>query len=174
MQWWFRQNLERVVYYPWDGGNYTRYQMWHPRDHCHQKAINRTTWLLQEFIVASKNFTRKDFQGFNASSEAQINLNMSVRSLNATGLTLSYVIYGFEMTKLTHTWRNTAKGLDVTSELWVGNPSLQPQLNQVANCAFSRGQDPLAVARKLQQHTVEEFGNLEKVLPYLYSVRNVG
>jgi hypothetical protein len=47
MQWWFRQNLERVVYYPWDGGNYTRYQMWHPRDHCHQKVVNRTTWLLQ-------------------------------------------------------------------------------------------------------------------------------
>jgi hypothetical protein len=47
MLWWFRSNLERVVHYPWDGGNYTRYQIWHPRDHCHQKRVNQTTWLLQ-------------------------------------------------------------------------------------------------------------------------------
>jgi hypothetical protein len=47
MLWWFRLNLERVVHYPWDGGNYTLYNIWHPRDHCHQKRINPTTWLLQ-------------------------------------------------------------------------------------------------------------------------------
>jgi hypothetical protein len=83
---------------------------------------------------------------------------MSVRSLNSSGLTLSYVILGYEVTQLRHTWRNTAKGLDLVSELWVGNPSLSAGFNKIVNCAFSREDDPLVVARKLQQHTVEEFG----------------
>jgi hypothetical protein len=113
---------------------------------------------LQEFVIASRNFTRPDFKGFNATTEAQINLNMTVRSLNSSGLTLSFVTFGYEMTQLRHTWKNTAKGLDVVSELWVGNPSLGATANQFVNCAFSRHDDPLVVARKLQQHTVEEFG----------------
>jgi hypothetical protein len=112
---------------------------------------------VQELVMASKNFTRRDFRGFNASSEAQINLNMTVRSLSSTGLTLSYVI-GVETTKLQHTWQNTVGGLSVTTQMWIGNPTLPAILNQQINCAFSRGQDPRAVARKLQQHTVQEFG----------------
>jgi hypothetical protein len=113
---------------------------------------------MQEFIMASKNFTRREFSGFNASSEAQINLNMTVRSLNSSGLTLSYLFAGIETTKLQHTWQNTARGLNVTTQMWIGNPTLSADLNKIVNCAFSRGQDPLAVARNLQRHTVEEFG----------------
>jgi hypothetical protein len=108
--------------------------------------------------MASKNFTRRDFVGFNASSKAQINLNMTVRSLSRSGLTLSYVLLGVETTKLQHTWQNTVGGLNVTTQMWIGNPTLPAILNKQINCAFSRGQDPRAVARKLQRHTVEEFG----------------
>jgi hypothetical protein len=113
---------------------------------------------VQEFILASKNFTRKNYKGFNASIEAQINLDMTVKSLNSTGLTISYVSVGVETTKLQHTWQNTAQGLNVTTQMWIGNPALRADLNKQINCGFSRGQDPLSVARKLQQHTVEEFG----------------
>lgn len=115
---------------------------------------------MQEFLMASQNFTRSHSTGFDATSEAQINVNLHVTSLNRTGLTIQYQLTtsGLPLTSLSHTWKRTSAGLDLVSQYQIGNVGLGASFNQLVNCQVSRGDDPLVVAGKWQHHTVEEFG----------------
>eukprot|EP00878_Enallax_costatus_P009321 GHUV01009741.1.p1 GENE.GHUV01009741.1~~GHUV01009741.1.p1 ORF type:complete len:279 (+),score=32.95 GHUV01009741.1:109-945(+) len=168
MVWWFNQNLETVTTYIGDNTTTSLYLQWHPRDHCHQitklrgppSGASGDTWRLQEFLIASRGFTRGDSAGFNAQSEAQININLKVKKLSRTGLTIQFQLIGAgtPLTDLSHTWSNTADGLAITSVYTIGNESLPPALNHLVNCQASRNDDPQVVAAKWQQHTVEEFG----------------
>jgi hypothetical protein len=166
--WWFQQDLERVAPYIGDGKNHSLYLQWHPRDHCHSKTVKSAppnnspvgdTWNIQEFLMASKNFTFSRFSGFNAPSEAQVNINVTVAALSTTRLEFQLELFGAQLTKNTHTWKNIAGNrVNVTTTFQIGNPTLPPDINKLVNCGFSRGEDPLVVARKLQLHAIQEFG----------------
>lgn len=109
--------------------------------------------------MASRNFTRGRSAGFNSTTEAQVNTELRVKVLNKKGLTLQFRALGTEpLTTLTHTWFDTPDGLMVRSQFWIGNAGFGKILNRLINCQFSRGEDPLVVANKWQQHNVQEFG----------------
>lgn len=112
--------------------------------------------------MASENFTRSNSAGFSATSEAQINIELTVRYLNSSGMAIQYQLTpsGPALSQVTHSWKNTASraGLELVSEYRVGSESLGHELNKIVNCEASRGDEPLLVAAKWQQHCVEEMG----------------
>lgn len=124
------------------------------------RPVHCTPYHLQEFLMASQPFTRSNSSGFDAVSEAQINVNLQVRFLNRTGLTIQYQVSatGAPLTQLSHTWNRSSAGLSLLSRYQIGNVTLGAAFNQLVNCAVTRGDDPLVVAAKWQHHTVEEFG----------------
>jgi hypothetical protein len=143
--------------------------MFLPQDHCHCYTVNSEspnykspvgdTWNIQEFLGASRGFTFSSFRGFNATSEAQVNVNVSVAALNSTGLHFQLSMFGVDLTSNTHTWNNLpGNRVHITTTFQIGNPILPADINKLINCGFSGGEDPLVTARKLQLHAIEEFG----------------
>lgn len=119
-------------------------------------------------MIASKAFTYSSYKGFDAPSEAQLNQDMVVSRLDGGGLTLQLRLLSTVLTKGEHTWSNSPQGARVKTVFKIGSPSLGSSFNRVINCQFSRNEDPLVMARKLQLHAVQEFGNFPHILPELY------
>eukprot|EP00775_Hariotina_reticulata_P011664 gene11664-11807_t len=160
-------DLETVAPYIGDGQNHSLYLQWHPRDHCQSTTVETAPpnnspvgdiWNIKEFTGASRRYTRSNFRGFEA--EPQVNINVTVVQLNKAGLKFQLKLFGFGITSSTHTWRTIpGRRVNITTVFAIGDPSLPADINKLVNCGFSRGQEPLAVARKLQLHIIEEFGN---------------
>jgi hypothetical protein len=83
---------------------------------------------------------------------------------------------GSSLWQLRHSWQDTPDGLQVNSSQVVGvvEPGWRPLWyarwrNALVRGMFARGRDPVWMLEQWMKHCVEEMGNLEHILPFLFA-----
>lgn len=185
LTWWFNGNVDGFMTHPVDGRNYSRYLVWHPRDHLEQTTLmpgpvpgNATaaTWNIVEFFASAdpRGFTRDD-PVCRWANQLYTNTVLKVQRIDAAGLTLAFeVLPGLKALQLTHKWRASPAGLQLVSTMHVGfthQTALAALANRVVKRAFG-GHDPERMGRIWHEHCLEEMSNLQYFLPQLYAQHN--
>ncbi|KAI8474488.1 MAG: hypothetical protein J3K34DRAFT_407931 [Monoraphidium minutum] len=191
IEWWFRGNVEGDMVHPIDGQTYSRYHVWHPRDHLYQRTKKRSKaarkdptstdvdgaqWRITEFILASRTYLSNDSNCVWA-DEHFASDDLEVVKLDASGLSMQLAIgLKNKPMRMQHAWSASPEGLRLTSTLRIG---FQQQGNRPAsttkryNNRYTRpafgGKDPEGSAVLWQKHCLEEFSNLKHFLPQLYT-----
>ncbi len=161
LRWWF-ENIGGTMRY--QGRTYSRYLMWHPRDHIH--------WELAAPAPgggAGQGAHFRIVEAFDARPEWHVDSTERVEKLDDTGIALVRRILGHEVFRLEHRFGEAEGGASYRSRMVVGVASgwFKPVFNGwVQPRIFS---DDMGTA--WLKHNVEEVGLLEALLPPLYAAR---
>jgi hypothetical protein len=156
--WWF-ENLSDPMEY--EGKAYSRYLLWHPRDHIHWEVVRRSpdggTGQGAYFRIV---------EAFGANPAFAIDSVELVEKLDEEGISLVRRVLGVEVFRLEHRFGNTQGGASYRSRMVVGmdlgrigkffNLYLRPKI--LSDDA----------ARAWLTHNVEEVSMFEHILPMLY------
>jgi hypothetical protein len=159
LHWWF-SNIGGEMTYQGNKG-YTRYRVWHPRDHIH--------WELARASANGKAEAGAVFrivEAFGRNPKFAIDVREVVEKLDDTGIRLSNKIAGFEVSSLEHTFTPVPNGTLYRSRMLIGAK------HWLIRKVFNRLLRPKVfsddMGRAWLRHNIEEVGNLEFFLPELY------
>jgi hypothetical protein len=159
LYWWFTHIAGDMEY---QGKSYSRYRVWHPRDHIH--------WALAKPGPNGKAEAGAVFhivEAFGRNPSYYIDVHEVVEKLDETGIRLSNRRAGFEVSNLEHTFTPVSGGTLYRSRMTVGaeHPLVRTLLNRYVRPRIF----PEAMARAWLKHNIEEVGNFEFFLPDLYA-----
>ena len=129
MVWWFSGNIEGDYTFP-NGDTYSRYLVWHPKDHIHEVTTRRRNATgaagnvreITEFFGTERatGYTRGD-ANCAWRDEAYANDELEVASLDSSGLSMQLFI-GFRRKpmRMRHDWAASPQGLRLRSTLEIG------------------------------------------------------
>ncbi|MGE3807717.1 MAG: hypothetical protein AB7K24_23895 [Gemmataceae bacterium] len=162
LRWWF-ENLGQDML--WEGQNYPRYLLWHPRDHIHWELAARSP------TGGSGQGARfRIVEAFAANPAYYVDSTEWVERLSEEGIALVKHIAGVEVFRLEHRFGTAVGGASYKSRMTVGvsaGVSRWPFNHLVRPRVFS---DRMGAA--WLTHNVEEVSMLENLLPSLYQGRD--
>jgi len=139
-------------------GSETRplYQLWHPVDHISVEVVEPASSGRPGFAAGAR------VRIVEAVGDNIVDAVGEIRRRDETGSTIASFVGPFQVLQLDHDYRETPDGVEVTSHLVLGSdaPLIGGLLSRVARSRFD--------ARAWVKHGVEEFGNLEYILPVIY------
>jgi hypothetical protein len=158
LRWWFEHLSDPMTY---EGRPYSRYLLWHPRDHIHWELVRRSpaggTGQGAYFRIV---------EAFAANPAYYVDSVEYVEKLDEEGLSLVRRIAGLEVFRLEHRFGVERDGASYRSRMLVGadagvigsffNNTIRPRL-------FSD-----EAGKAWLTHNVEEVGMFEYILPALY------
>jgi hypothetical protein len=156
--WWF-SNIGGDMEY--QGKRYSRYRVWHPRDHIH--------WELARASAngqAGAGAVFRIVETFGRNPKFAIDVQEVVEKLDETGIRLSNRIAGVEVSSLEHTFTPVPNGTLYRSKMLIGMEHWLMQ--KVFNGLLRPKIFPDEMGRAWLKHNIEEVGNLEFFLPELY------
>ncbi|KAI8475770.1 MAG: hypothetical protein J3K34DRAFT_403561 [Monoraphidium minutum] len=184
LRWWFNGNVEGEMTHPVDGKTYSRYLVWHPRDHIEQRTLSPgapgdlsgAKWLIDEFFLSAKpsGWLRGDDEAEWA-GQLYTKVVLTVQKLSESGLSLAFELpgLGIQPVSLTHEWADSPEGALVVSTMNIGLADASGPgaalVSAGAKRVFACGGDAAQAARDWQLHALEEFGNFKFFLPQLYA-----
>jgi hypothetical protein len=160
LRWWFEHLGETMVH---EGVSYPRYLLWHPRDHIHFELAKRSpsggTGQGAYFRIV---------EAFAANPDFYVDSTEYVEKLDDEGISLVKRIFGREVFRLEHRYRNTAGGASYRSRMVVGADAKGP-MGRLFNDHIRPRIFSNEAATAWLTHNVEEVGMFEHVLPRLYA-----
>ena len=163
LRWWF-ENLGRTMFF--EGQEYPRYLLWHPRDHIH--------WELAAKSASGGSGQGARFrivEAFLANPAYYVDSTEEVEKLDETGIALVRRIAGVEIFRLEHRFGHAQHGASYQSRMTVGVES------GVTKWLFNALVRPAvfsdAMGTAWLTHNIEEVSMLENILPALYAARDV-
>ncbi len=158
LRWWF-ENIGGTFEY--EGAVYSRYLLWHPRDHIH--------WELARPApngAAGQGAYFRIVEAFAADPRNQVDSVEFVERLDETGISLVKRVLGVEIFRLEHFFGSAADGATYFSRMLVG-PASGP-LAGVFNRLIRPRIFPDDKGTAWLTHNIEEVGLLEHLIPRLY------
>jgi hypothetical protein len=158
LRWWF-ENLSHPMEY--EGKQYSRYLLWHPRDHIHWALARRSP-----SGGSGQGAYFRIVEAFAANPAFYVDSVEYVEKLDDEGISLARSIAGREVFRLEHRFGSVTGGASYRSRMVVGidagvvgrlfNTHVRPRLLSDA------------AARAWLTHNVEEVSMFEHLLPPLY------
>lgn len=158
LDWWFRHIGGEMTL---DGRPYSRYRVWHPRDHI--------SWQLVDGDPARVDVGARFriVEAFDRNPSWLVDSVETVTKLDETGIRLERHILGSEVFSLEHWFAPAEDGTRYRSRMELGADTLFGRL------LFNRIIRPMLFSDLMGpawlKHNVEEVGNLERFLPDLYA-----
>ena len=161
LRWWF-ENLSEPMEY--QGKTYSRYLLWHPRDHIHWEIVRRSAT-----GGTGQGAYFRIVEAFAANPAYYVDSVELVEKLDDEGLCLTRKIAGLEVFRLEHRFGSVAGGASYRSRMVLGvDAGFMGQL-------FNQHIRPLLLsddaARAWLTHNIEEVSMLEHILPPVYQGR---
>lgn len=156
--WWFKNIGGEMVY---QGKTYSRYQVWHPKDHIHWELVGPT--VNKEIGVGS---CFRIVEAFGRDMKCLIHSKEFVEKLDETGIRLVMRMGGIEVFSLQHDFIEKGNDTLYKSRMIVGTRRFP--LNRIFNACIR----PMLFTKQMGyawlKHNIEEVGNFEFFLPELY------
>ncbi|TGK02617.1 hypothetical protein EHQ53_13505 [Leptospira langatensis] len=164
MKWWF-ENLGKTV--TWNGEEVSLYHLWHHRDHIAITPLtnpkNKTN---KGFAVGAFSLIEEQFNDFHE----RISARVYTTKLDETEFTFLIKKWGLTVGDIKHYYSPSKDGIDFYAETLIGINI--PLLGWVINWLVLPFIYSKQTAENWIRHNIEETGQSEKVIPYLYSSRN--
>lgn len=158
--WWFKNIGGNMTY---KGKTYSRYQVWHPKDHIH--------WSLEKSKFDGEIGVGSYFrivEAFGRNPKQLIDSTEVVEKLDETGIRLVRRIVGIEVFSLEHQFISAGQNTYYKSQMIVGTN------HKLFKTFFNSFIRPFlfteAMAKAWLLHNIEEVGNFEFFLPEIYEV----
>lgn len=158
LDWWFRHIGGEMEL---DGRRYSRYRVWHPRDHIDWQLVDGDP----ERVGIGANF--RIVEAFDRNPAWLVDSVEIVTKLDETGIRLERHLLGSEVFNLEHWFEPADGGTRYRSRMELGADSAFGRL------LFNRIIRPMIFSDLMGpawlKHNVEEVGNFEHFLPRLYA-----
>lgn len=158
LRWWF-ENLSDPMEY--DGRQYTRYLLWHPRDHIHWALVRRSM-----SGGSGQGAYFRIVEAFAANPAFYVDSVEYVEKLDEEGISLVRRVAGREVFRLEHRFGSVAGGASYRSRMVVGVDA--GGVGRLINTHLRPRVLSDAAARAWLTHNVEEVSMFEHLLPPLY------
>lgn len=159
LRWWFEHLSDPMMY---QGQSYSRYLLWHPRDHIHWELVRRSP-----SGGAGQGAYFRIVEVFGGNPEFYVDSVEYVEKLDEEGISLVKRVAGTEVFRLEHRFGLVAGGSSYQSRMLVGGAA------GVTARLFNRWVRPRifpdAMGTAWLTHNVEEVGLFEHLLPDLYT-----
>ncbi len=158
LRWWFEHLSDPMTY---EGQSYSRYLLWHPRDHIHWELVRKSptggTGQGAYFRIV---------EAFGANLAYYVDSVEFVEKLDEEGLSLVRRIAGLEVFRLEHQFGVVAGGASYRSRMTLGADagSIGRYLNNTIRPRIFSDE----AGKAWLAHNVEEVGMFEHILPSLY------
>jgi hypothetical protein len=158
LEWWFK-HIGGTMFY--QGQEYPRYWVWHPKDHIH--------WALKNRLKSGEVGVGSQFhivEAFDRNPNFLVDSIEVVEKLDSTGIKLVKRILGVEVFSLQHDFMPVPNGTQYNSYMKVGVP------RGVFGWVFNTIIRPFIFTKPMGaawlKHNIEEVGNFEFFLPELF------
>lgn len=159
LEWWFTHIAGTMEI---DGREWSRYRVWHPRDHIH--------WALDRPAAdgaAGRGAAFRIVEAFGRDPACYVDSTDTVEKLDETGIRLVQRLGSLIVFSLEHWFEPVSEGTRYRSRMLVGTAA--PILRRAINPAMRRWLFTTAMGPAWLKHNIEEVGNFEHFLPALYA-----
>lgn len=158
LYWWFCNIGGEMTY---QGKTFSRYLVWHPKDHIHWSLVNKTK---HDTVGVGSSF--RIVEAFDRNMEYLVDSTEVVAKLDITGIRLVRRIGTTEIFSLQHDFIPAGNDTQYKSQMIVGAD--KKPFNKIFNSYLRPLFFTSAMGYAWLQHNIEEVGNFEFFLPELF------